>query len=175
MPNMLLEEPDYKIERTNFGVWRRYGYENGTSFHEFKSHATMLGMPLVHYTFGKSPETGGRVCAKGIIAIGRFACGIIAIGHASIGIIAIGQLAIGLVFGLGQLSAGIAAVGQAAIGIAFGLGQLASGYVAIGQFALGKYVIAQFGVGEQVLSMTRKDPGAIEFFKSLPIIREFLH
>lgn len=175
MRNVLLENPDYKIEQTGLGTWRRYGYENGTSFREFKSHATMLGMPLLHYTFGKSPETGSRVCAKGVIAIGKLACGVIAIGHASIGIIAIGQLAIGLVFGLGQLSAGIAAVGQTAIGIYFGLGQLATGNIAIGQFAVGKYVFAQFGIGEHVLSMTRKDPGAIEFFKSLPIIKEFLH
>jgi hypothetical protein len=152
---MLLENPDYKIEQTSFGVWRHYGYENGTSFHEFKSHAMLLGMPLVHCTFGKSPETGSRVCAKGVIAIGRIACGIIAIGHASIGIIAIGQAAIGLVFGLGQLSTGLAAIGQVAIGIALGLGQFATGYIAIGQFAIGKYIIAQFGIGETVLSIPK--------------------
>jgi hypothetical protein len=134
-----------------------------------------MGMPVIHYTYGKCPETGRRVCAKGVIAVGRIACGIIAIGHASIGLIAIGQLAIGLAFGLGQLSTGLAAIGQAAIGVYFGLGQLATGYIAIGQFAIGKYVLAQMGLGEFVLSITRKDPQAIEFFKALPIIKDFLH
>jgi hypothetical protein len=174
MRNVLLENPDYKIEQTGLGTWRRYGYENGTSFHEFKSNAAFMGLPMIHYTYGKCPETGRRVCAKGVIAIGRIAAGVIAIGQASIGLVAIGQLAIGLIFGLGQLSTGLAAVGQAAIGVYFGLGQLATGYIAIGQLAIGKYVLAQMGLGEFVLSMTRKDPQAIEFFKALPIIKNFL-
>ena len=174
MRNVLLEKPEYKIEQTATGVWRHYGYENGTSFHEFKSNATWHGLPVIHYTYGRNPETGRRVCAKGVIAVGRIACGIVAIGQASIGLIAIGQLAIGLLFGFGQLSTGVAAVAQAAIGVYFGLGQLATGYIAIGQFAFGKYVLAQFGAGEFVLSMTRKDSQAIEFFKTWPIIKNYL-
>jgi hypothetical protein len=173
MPNTFLEKIEYKIENTVMGTWMRYGYVNGTSFHEFKSHAEWLGMPLIHY--GKNPETGKRVVAKGVIAIGRIACGIIAIGQVSIGLLAIGQLAIGFLFGLGQLSTGLAAVGQAAIGVYFGLGQLATGQVAIGQFAYGKYVLAQFGLGENVLSITRRDESAFEFFKSFPVIKNFLH
>ena len=174
MGNRLLEEVEYKIEETNFGVWRRYGYYDGSSYHEFKSHLSWMGVPLVHYTYGKNPETGRRVIAKGIIAIGRLACGIVAIGHASFGLLAVGQLAIGLFFGLGQLATGLAAVGQVAVAIVFGLGQFVTGYVAIGQFALGKYVLAQTGIGEFVLSMTRKDPEAIKFFKSLPVIQYFI-
>ena len=175
MPNTFLEKIEYKIENTAMGTWMRYGYENGTSFHEFRSHAEWLGMPFIHYTYGRNPATGKRVVAKGVIAVGRVACGIIAIGRLSIGLIAIGQLAIGILFGLGQLSTGLAAVGQAAISVYFGLGQLAVGQIAIGQFAYGKYVFAQFGLGENVLSMTRKDDLAIEFFKSFPVIKNFLH
>jgi len=175
MPNTFLEKIEYKIENTSMGTWMRYGYENGTSFHEFKSHAEWLGLPLIHYTYGKNPETGKRVVAKGVIAVGRIACGVIAIGQVSIGLLAIGQLAIGFLFGLGQLSTGLAAVGQAAVGVYFGLGQLATGQVAIGQFAYGKYVLAQFGFGENVLSMTRRDELALEFFKSFPVIKDFLH
>ncbi len=174
MPNTLLEEIEYKVQNTNFGSWRRYGYVDGTSFHEFKSHATFMGMPLVHYTYGRCPETGRRVVAKGFIAVGKLAAGVIAIGHVSVGVIAIGQLAVGLLFGLGQLSTGVAAVGQMALGVAFGLGQFATGLAAIGQFALGKYVIAQFGIGEFVLSTTRSDPEAVRFFKAWPIVRYFL-
>lgn len=174
MSNLLLQEVEYKIQETNFGVWHRYMYINGTSFHEFKSHTSLFGLPLVHFTYGRCPETGRRVIAKGVIAIGRLACGIVAIGHASLGLLAIGQLALGIVFGLGQLSTGLTAVGQAAISLYFGLGQFATGYIAIGQFAIGKYVLAQGGVGEFVLSMKRADPQAIEFFKSIPVVRYFI-
>ena len=175
MPNTFLEKIEYKIEETAMGTWMRYGYQNGTSFHESKSNIWLLGLPLIHYTYGRNPETGRRVVAKGVIAVGRIACGIIAIGQASIGLIAIGQLAIGFLFGLGQLSTGLAAIGQAAIGVYFGLGQLAVGQVAIGQLAYGKYVLAQFGFGENVLSITRRDEPAFEFFKSFPVIKNFFH
>ena len=174
MGNRLLEDVEYKIKKTKLGTWRSYGYDNGTSFHEFKSYTTWYSMPFIHYTYGKNPETGKRIIAKGVIAIGRLACGIIAIGHVSVGLLAFGQLALGLIFGLGQLATGCAAVGQAAIGVSFGLGQFATGYIAIGQLAIGKYVLAQGGLGEFVWSMKRADQQAIEFFKSLPVIRYFL-
>jgi hypothetical protein len=175
MPNTLLEQPEYKTEQTNLGTWRRYGYIDGTAFHEFKSHATLMGLPFLHFTYGRSLETGRRMVAKGVIAVGRLACGIIAIGHASMGVIAIGQLAIGFAFGLGQLATGIAAIGKAAIGVYSGLGQLVTGIIAIGQFAIGRYVLAQAGFGKFVLSVTRKDPEAIELFKALPIVGHLIH
>ena len=95
MKNLLLQNVEYKIETTNFGVWRRFVYPNGAYFAEFKSHATFWGLPLFHYTRGKCPETGRRIIAKGVIAVGRLATGIVAIGHASFGLITIGQLAYG--------------------------------------------------------------------------------
>jgi hypothetical protein len=175
MPNTFLEKIEYKIEETPMGTWMRYGYDNGTSFHEFRSHTQWAGMPLIHYTYGRNPATGRRVVAKGVIAVGRIACGVIAIGQLSVGLIAIGQLAIGILFGLGQLSTGLAAAGQAAVAVYFGLGQAAVGQIAIGQFAYGKYVFAQFGLGENVLSIMRKDDAAVEFFKSFPVIKNILH
>ena len=42
MGNLLLEKVEYKIEETKFGVWQRYMYINGTSFHEFKSHTNVI-------------------------------------------------------------------------------------------------------------------------------------
>jgi hypothetical protein len=69
----------------------------------------------------------------------------------------------------------LAAAGQVAIAAFLGLGQLATGYIAIGQLALGRYVLAQAGFGEFVWSVKRADPQAIEFFKSLPLIRYFIH
>jgi hypothetical protein len=184
MGNVLLEEVEYKIEETDFGVWRRYVYPNGTSFHEFKSRKRMFGLPLVHFTYGRCPETGRRVWARGVIAVGCFAHGIVsvgmvsiaclAVGLAAVGIAAIGLVGVGLVFGLGQFSTGLVALGQMAIGVFFGAGQMATGYVGIGQIALGKYVLAQAGFGEYVWSMSRSDPEAIEFFKAMPVICYFL-
>ena len=167
MKNLLLEKVEYKVETTNFGVWRRFLYPNGAYFVEFKSHAIFFGLPLLHYTRGKCPETGKRVVAKGVIAVGRLAMGILAIGHASFGVIAIGQLGLGLLLGLGQGATGLYAIGQAAIGLMFGLGQMATGEIAIGQVAYGTYVLAQVGYGDYVWSMNRADPEAVLFFKSL--------
>lgn len=174
MGNRLLEDIQYKTDSTKFGVWRRYGYANGMNYEEFKSHKCLFGMPLVHYTFGRNPETGGRVVAKGIIAIGRFAYGVIAIGQVAVGLLAVGQLAVGIGLGFGQLATGVLAIGQAAMGGWFGLGQFATGYIAIGQVAWGQYVLAQVGKGEFVLSMQRWDTEALKFFKAFPLIGQFL-
>jgi len=95
MRNPLLEEVEYKIDETNFGVWRRYGYANGTSYHEFKSYTHIFGMPLVHYTYGRNLETGKRVIAKGVIAIGRLACGVVAIGQFAVGKYVLAQIGLG--------------------------------------------------------------------------------
>ena len=167
MPNMLLEAIDFKEETTGFGTWRKYMYPNGRLFSEFTSHQTILGRPLFHYTYGINPETGRRIVASGIIAIGRLAKGVIAIGHASFGLIAIGQLAIGILVGFGQASTGCIAIGQLALGLFFGAGQIVTGLIAIGQIAFGKYVLAQAGMGKFVWSVKIKNPAAISFFKSL--------
>ncbi|MFA5554369.1 MAG: hypothetical protein WCZ89_00845 [Phycisphaerae bacterium] len=173
MKNELLEPIEYKVVRTNLGEWKSFGYSTGLSYHEFTSHAKIAGLPLIHYTYGRCPETGRRKMAKGVIAVGRIACGIIAIGQLAIGLIPIGQAAFGLLLGIGQLSTGLAAVGQAAIGFYFALGQLAVGYIAIGQFAIGTYALGQFAVGKYVLSTSRADEAAKDFFSVLPVIKEF--
>src|SRR5438874_2553821 len=103
MTNLLLEEIDYKVEETSFGTWKRYLNEAGLSYREFTSHRRWMGLPLLHYTAGRNPETGARKTAKGVIAIGRIAVGIISIGQLAIGVIAIGQLSFGLLLALGQL------------------------------------------------------------------------
>jgi hypothetical protein len=167
MKNLLLEQIEYKIEKTERGTWRRYVYPTGEYFSEFVSHKRMFGLPLVHYTRGKCPETGRRIVAKGIIAVGRLAAGVLAIGHASFGLLAIGQLALGLFFGLGQASSGMYALGQVAIGFYFGIGQIATGVTAIGQIGIGKYVLAQIGIGKYVWTQKTADPEAVEYFRAL--------
>ena len=166
MKNMILEKVEYRFDRSYFGTWRRYVYETGARFAEFKSHDGILGLPFVHYTAGVCPETGKRLVAKGVIAVGRKAVGFIAVGQAAMGLLALGQLAVGAV-AAGQAAFGLASIGQLAVAILFGLGQVTTGYVAIGQFALGYYVLAQFGIGEHVWSTRGADPEAVAFFRNL--------
>ena len=166
MPNLLLEKIDYHHQTTRFGVWRRYLYPNGAYFAEFTSHRHLLGLPMFHYTNGICPETGGRIIAKGIIAIGRVAVGGIAVGHAAAGLIAIGKLGVGLIFDLGQASTGLLAVGQLAVGGLIGIGQFATGYVAIAQIGIGEYVLAQLGFGKYIWTPKYADPTAVEFFQT---------
>jgi hypothetical protein len=167
MSNMLLEDIEYQVTETPRGVWRRFMYPTGELFEEFVSNRRVLDMPFLHFTRGRSPETGKRVVANGFIAIGRVAFGVIAIGHASFGLIAIGQLSVGILLGLGQATLGMFALGQLAIGGAFGLGQVAVGYVALGQFGLGEYVLAQIGFGRHVWDMRGADFEAHQLFRPL--------
>ncbi len=165
--NLLLEEIQYLVEETPRGVWRRFVYPTGHRFAEFKSHRKWHNLPLIHYTYGLCPETGKRITARGVIAIGRFAHGIVAIGQLSLGIIAVGQLSLGVLFCFAQAGFGGVCIGQAAIGMLFGLGQVATGQIAIGQIAYGSYVLAQIGWGTHVIDMRAIDPVAKDFFLRL--------
>lgn len=147
------------------------------SFEEFVSHRRLFGLPLVHYTRGRCPETGrakwacGMVAvgrkAIGLVALGRFAVGLLALGQLSAGVFVIGQLAIGVLLGIGQGTTGVIAIGQLAIGLAFGLGQFTTGFIAIGQGAAGYYVLAQKGIGRFVWDTSGCSPVARQFFESL--------
>jgi len=164
--NLLFAKIEYKFDETAFGVWRRFVYSNGDRFEEFVSHQRLGELPLLHYTYGKCPETGRRIVARGVVAIGRLAVGIVAIGHASVGVIAIGQLAIGLLFGLGQATTGFFALGQLVLAGLVGIGQITTGFVAVGQIAVGHYVLAQIGLGDFVWDTRAASPIAEQFFRS---------
>ena len=167
MKNQLLETVEYKVEKTRGGTWRSFLHENGQLFREYRSHRTVLGLPLVHYTRGRSPETGRRVVARGFFAFGRYAVGVVAFGQTALGVVAFGQAGIGLLAGVGQAATGVVALGQVALGLALGIGQLATGYVAVGQLALGTYVLAQLGHGAHAWTQRAADPEAVRFFRDL--------
>lgn len=169
MENLLLNprEVEFLVQDNGRGVWRRFLFPDGRMFAEFKTHATLFGLPLLHITWGRNPETMRYVTAKGIIAIGRFAYGGLAIGQVSGGVIAIGQLGIGCLLGFGQATTGLFALGQAAFGGLIGIGQITCGHMAIGQVAAGTYVLAQFGLGDHVWDMRQGDPVAVQFFRQL--------
>ena len=166
--NLLHQDVDYAWTETNLGSWRRYMYSDGSMFAEFTSHARAGQIPVIHITWGKCPETGRRIPAVGIVAIGRRATGAVAIGQLAVGLIAIGQLALGVVLGLGQASTGIVAVGQAVLAAAVGIGQIVySGYMTIAQLGMGQYVLAQLGYGQHVIDSRGVDLAAKEFFLRL--------
>lgn len=169
MENLLLNprEVEFLVQDNGRGVWRRFLFPDGRMFAEFKTHVTLFGLPLLHITWGRNPETMRYVTAKGIIAIGRFAYGGLAIGQVSGGVIAIGQLGIGCLLGFGQATTGLFALGQAAFGGLIGIGQITCGHMAIGQVAAGTYVLAQFGLGDHVWDMRQGDPVAVQFFRQL--------
>jgi hypothetical protein len=114
--NLILQDVQYAVTETKLGRWRRYAYLAGALFEKFLAFHRLFGLPTLHYTRGKCPETSKRIVAKGIIAIGRLAVGVIAIGHPAVGVIAIGQLGLGLLLGLGQLTSDFACLGQMASG-----------------------------------------------------------
>ena len=167
MNDLLKGKPDYAITTTSLGRWRRFMYPSGMVFAEYRSHAELFGLPWVHYTHGISPETGRRIVAKGLLAVGRFAVGGIAVGQLSAGIISIAQLGVGLLFGLAPAAFGLHALGQVAVGGAIAAGQLAAAPTAIGQLGVGEYALAQKGVGTHVWSPARRDPEAIARFSTL--------
>jgi len=105
---------------------------------EYRSRATLLGLPLVHWrSFGKVRRPGEKVKpAIGWIAFGEHAYGILyASGGLAVGGISTGGISIGLL-SFGGLSIGLLALGGFAIG-ALALGGGAIGWVASGGMALG--------------------------------------
>ncbi len=71
MNNRLLEKVEYQIVKIRIGVWRRHLAPSGAYFAEFRSHGQVFGLPLLHYTRGIRPDTGRRIVAKGVVAVGR--------------------------------------------------------------------------------------------------------
>jgi hypothetical protein len=95
--------------------WDGWGFE-------YKSEATLLGFPLVHISFKFRPNRV-PVPARGIIAIGQFACGVITISQFGIGFISISQFTVA-VYALAQIALAYSLVAQLGIYIHEGHGQL---------------------------------------------------
>jgi len=126
----------------------------GMMGYEYRSEASLFGLPLVHIASGIDPATRRPRIAKGIIAIGNIAVGGLAIGGLSFGVVSFGGLALGLI-----------ALGGAAIGLLLALGGMAIGMVAIGGGAIGYYALGGGAFGVHALGGNAQDPQAVEFFK----------
>ncbi|MBL7077070.1 MAG: zinc ribbon domain-containing protein [Kiritimatiellae bacterium] len=95
--------------------WDGWGYE-------YKSKATFLGLPWLHISFKYRPSRC-PVPARGIIAIGQFACGIITISQFGIGVISVSQFTVA-VWALAQFAAAYSLIAQLGIYIHEGHGQV---------------------------------------------------
>ena len=95
--------------------WDGWGYE-------YKSEATLFGLPLVHVSFKYRPNRA-PVVARGIVAIGQFGCGVITIAQFGVGVVTVAQFALAG-FALAQIGAAYSIVAQVGLYIHQGRGQL---------------------------------------------------
>ena len=88
---------------------------------EYKSQATLLGLPLVHISFKYTPNRK-PVPAKGIIAIGQFGMGVITIAQFGIGLISVCQFTLAG-YALAQFALAWSLIAQIGIYVSTGIGQ----------------------------------------------------
>jgi hypothetical protein len=95
--------------------WDGWGYE-------YRSRLAVAGWPLLHIAFKFRPNRT-PVVARGIIAIGQFACGIVCIAQFGLGVFTLAQFALGA-FAIGQFAFAYALIAQIGAYLGEGRGQL---------------------------------------------------
>jgi hypothetical protein len=96
-------------------AWDGYGFE-------YKSKTTFLGLPLLHISFKYRPNRR-PVPARGVIAIGQFACGLVTISQFGVGVISISQFTIAG-YALAQFAVAYSLIAQLGIYLHEGHGQV---------------------------------------------------
>lgn len=95
--------------------WDGWGFE-------YKSKATIAGLPLLHISFKYKPNRV-PVPAKGVIAIGQFACGVFTISQFGVGLVSISQFTIAG-YALAQFAFAYKLIAQIGVYIHEGHGQI---------------------------------------------------
>ena len=95
--------------------WDGWGFE-------YKSAATLLGLPLLHISFKFRPNRV-PVPAKGVFAIGQFACGIFTLSQFGVGVVSISQFTIAA-YALAQFAFAYSLIAQFGVYLHEGRGQL---------------------------------------------------
>jgi hypothetical protein len=95
--------------------WDGWGFE-------YKSSATILGLPLLHISFKYRPNYL-PVPARGVIAIGQFASGNVTVSQFGLGVISISQFTVAG-YALAQFAFAYSLIAQLGIYIHEGHGQL---------------------------------------------------
>ena len=95
--------------------WDGWGYE-------YKSQAAIGDVPLLHIAFKYRPNRT-PVVAKGVIAIGQFACGVVCVSQFGVGVFSISQFTIaGLA--VAQFAIAYSLIAQVGLYVSTGYGQL---------------------------------------------------
>lgn len=95
--------------------WDGWGFE-------YKSKATFFGIPWLHISFKYRPNRM-PVPARGVVAIGQFACGFFTLAQFGIGIVSVSQFTIA-VYAVAQFAAAYYFIAQMGIYIGGGKGQV---------------------------------------------------
>ena len=96
-------------------TWDGWGFE-------YKSKATVGGFPWLHVCFKYRP-TGRPVPARGVIAIGQFACGLLTVSQFGVGLFSVSQFTIAG-YALAQIGLAYSLIAQIGIYIHEGYGQI---------------------------------------------------
>ena len=131
---------------------------------EYRSRATLWGLPLLHVATGWDPATGRGRVATGIVAIGNFARGGLAIGGLAMGAIAFGGLAVGGI-AIGASALGVIAIGGLALALAAAFGGWAIGLIAMGGGSIGCWAYGGDARGAYAVGRRVVDPRAWDFFQ----------
>ena len=94
---------------------------NGWGF-EYKTKGTVYGLPWLHISFKYTAERC-PIPARGVIAIGQFACGILTVSQFGIGLISVSQFTLAG-FALAQFALAYSLIAQFGLYIDQGSGQL---------------------------------------------------
>jgi hypothetical protein len=89
---------------------------------EYRSKATLLGLPLVHVSFKYRLAPPRPVVAKGWLAVGQFAAGVVTVAQFGVGLVTLGQFAVGG-WVLAQFAAGWSILAQMGLYLGSGRGQ----------------------------------------------------
>jgi len=136
---------------------------------DWRSHAHLLGLPLVHVNKGGLRRGGRPSVARAWFAWGDVAVGLVACGPVAVGGLSVGGLSLGLL-GCAGLAFGLCAFGGIAAGL-LAVGGVAAGYVGVGGMALGVYAAGGSAFGAHVIRGGFSDPAAVEWFsQNLPLV-----
>ena len=94
--------------------WDGWGFE-------YKTKANLFGLPLLHVSFKYRPNRM-PVPARGVFAVGQFACGIVVLSQFGIGVVGVSQFAVAG-FALAQFAAAYALIAQLGVYVRTGHGQ----------------------------------------------------
>jgi predicted Ser/Thr protein kinase len=130
---------------------------------EYRSRATLFGLPLLHVATGIDPATGRARVARGIIAIGGIAQGVVAFGGMAMGGLTFGGMSMGVI-AFGGCALGLVSFGGLAVALLAAVGGGAIAPIAVGGGAVGYLAYGGGVVGVHPLGANASDEVARHFF-----------